>query len=317
MAAGAAYFVLQSEPAPQPQVAPVIAAQPPSIKTVNVYVAKKFIPVGTVVSEAMFDVQPWPEHLLVPGFAIADGKTEIAGMVTRSAFQAQEPLIRTKLVNANDPSFIAGSLPKGMRVITIQTNEIYGLAGFLAAGDRVDVLLNREVEDKIYLDPEMRAQPKRFKITESVLTNTRVVAVDQKAQAATRVEEGSGFIPTNNQPQRYEPPRTVSLMVSPEDARRVRLAESVGTLSLALRSVEDRDTKDPLGLTFISDISEYRPQEIGITPEEEEAQQEAPPKVDLVTVIHGVQVEDKQTKKRQLDLDDGMASFTGARTQRR
>jgi pilus assembly protein CpaB len=314
MAAGAAFFVLSSEPPAPPPVAPQVAAQPPEIKTVNVFVAKKFIPVGTVIAANMFDVQPWPEHLLVPGFAIADGKTEIAGMVSRAAFQAQEPLIISKLVNANDPSFIAGNLPKGMRVITIQTNEIYGLAGFLAAGDRVDVLLNREVEDKVFLDPDARTAPKRFKITESVLTNTRVIAVDQKAQAAS-APESSSFVPTANQPQRYEPPRTVSLMVSPEDARRIRLAESIGTLSLALRSVEDRDEDDPLGLTFVADVSQYTPETVGVAPEEAPAA--TPPKVNLVTVVRGIAVEDKQTKKRQLDLDEGIASFTGAGSQRR
>jgi pilus assembly protein CpaB len=314
MAAGAAFFVLQSgsEPAPPPIPAPV-AAQAPEVKAVNVYVAKNYIPIGTVITNDMLDVQPWPEHLLVPGFAVADGSNEIAGMVTRAPFQPQEPFIKTKLVNANDPSFIAGSLPKGMRAITIETNEIFGLAGFLAAGDRVDVLLNRETEDKVYLDPTVRAEPRRFKITENILNNVRVIAVDQKAQAVDQPE--AGLAP--RQPQRYEPPRSVSLMVSAEDARRLRLAESIGTLSLALRSVDDRDVADTQSLTMVADVSQFTPQEVPAEPKPAEEEQKIIAKhANLVTVVRGIEVEDKQTKKRQLDLDEQIASFSGAGTRR-
>lgn len=319
VAAGAALFVLQGgggdEPA-QPRTVQQQVAQVQEVKTVDVYVAKEYIPVGTVITEKMFDVQPWPEHLLVPGFAVADGKMEIAGMVTRSTFQPQEPFIRSKLVNASDPSFIAGNLPKGMRVITIETNEIFGLAGFLAAGDRVDVLLDREVQDKVYLDPRERDQTQRFRISETILSNVRVIAVDQKAAATVKQEGLLGV----NQPTRYEPPRSVSLMVAPEDARRLRLAENIGTLSLALRSLEDQESEGEKGLTFVSDVSEFVPEEVGITPEEAKAEEEAaapPPKAQLVTIVRGIEVEDKQTKKRQLDLEDGIASVTGAASRRR
>jgi Flp pilus assembly protein CpaB len=53
-------------------------------------------------------------------------------------------------------------------------------------------------------------------------------------------------------------PETVSLMVSQEDAQRLRLGETKGRLSLTLRGIKDRDGVDPLLLTMTKDISQYK-----------------------------------------------------------
>ena len=308
VAALAAVFVLQGgNDAPAPAPAPQITAQPEAVNTVNVYVAREFIPIGTVITDEMLMVQPWPEHLMVSGFAMADGKTQVAGMVSRGFFQPQEPIINSKLVNANDPSYVAGNLPAGMRVITLKTNEIQGLSGFLSPGDRVDVLLTRDVQDRTYIDPEDRRQPRKFAITETILTDARVIAVNQHTRAG-KEEAAEGLLGARQQ-VRYEPPRTVSLAVAPRDAQRLRLAEKVGEVSLTLRGIEDQNQADGLGITFVADVSQYAPIEVGQAPEVEEKISGSP---NFVTVVRGTEIEDKQAKKRQLDLDEGIASLNTA-----
>ena len=313
VAALAAVFVLQGgEQAPVPAPAPQITAQPEAVNTVNVYVAREFIPIGTVITDNMLMVQPWPEHLMVSSFALADGKTQVAGMVSRGFFQPQEPIINSKLVNANDPSFVAGNLPAGMRVITLRTDEIQGLSGFLSPGDRVDVLLTRDVQDRIYIDPEDNRQPREFAITETILTDARVIAVNQRTRAGKEREEGI-LGAAARQPQRYDPPRTVSLAVKPRDAQRLRLAEKVGEVSLTLRGIEDQNQTDDLGITFVNDISRYAAIEVGQAPEvEEEIAATTSKSPNFVTVVRGTEIEDKQAKKRQLDLEEGIASLNTA-----
>lgn len=231
--------------------APATQAAAPAIESVNIYVATQPIPIGSTISEAMVTTQAWPRNLMLEGFMRADGKQSPIGMVARSPFQVQEPILSSKVANAQDPNFLAGALPKGMRIITIQTNEIEGLAGFVFPGDRVDVLLTHKVENWVQdpAAPGQMASPRRVEkaVTETLLTNVTVVAVDQRASGANNVNEKGTLIV----------PRSVSLMVSPIDAQRLRLGAQEGTLTLSLRSLEDRESSDPLVITGMSDISQF------------------------------------------------------------
>ena len=226
------------------------APQAQPAKTVTIYVAAKPITIGTVIKEDMIAVQPWPEQLMLEGFVKTDqGPGKVVGTVARSAFQQQEPILSSKLANPNDPNFLAGELPKGMRVITIPTNETEGIAGFVFPGDRVDVLLTHEVDKPRppLLEHEQAALVTK-PITETLITNVMVLAVDQRATGAQSTDEKGNLII----------PRSVSLMVSLADAQRIRLAQKSGTLTLALRALADRDTVDPLTVTTTDNISQYK-----------------------------------------------------------
>lgn len=228
-----------------------VAAGAGEVKSTSIYVATRAIPVGSTISEDMVSTQPWPEHLVLNGFVRADSGKSPVGMIARAPFQAQEPILSSKVSNAQDPNFLAGSLPKGMRVITIQTNEIEGLAGFVFPGDRVDILLTHQV-DKWVANPSVQGRPQAPRlvtdaVTETLLTNVSVVAVDQRSGSGNAVDDKGNLII----------PRSVSLMASPADVQRLRLGSQEGTLTLALRSMEDRESIDPLIITGISDISQY------------------------------------------------------------
>lgn len=215
------------------------------VKTVNVYIAAKPIPIGSVISEDMLGVQPWPEHLSVETFVVeGDEKFNPIGMVARGAYQLNEPLIKTKLASAEDPNFIASDLPAGMRVVTIPLNEVDGVAGFVFPGDHVDLLYTHSV-DKMVSIGDAPPTPTKETVTESLLTNVKILAIDQRASGANATDkDGKMLIP-----------RSASVMVTPEDAQRVRLAQKTGTVSLALRALADRENTDPLLLTEIGDIS--------------------------------------------------------------
>ncbi len=228
-----------------------VISAPPPVKTVNIYVASQPIPIGTTITQDMIGIQPWPEHLVLDGFIHADGGPSIIGEVARAPFQAQEPFLSSKLANPSDPNFLAGSLPKGMRVLTIQTNEIEGIAGFIFPGDHIDVLLTHQIQKWVSppasvggkaLAPHQEADA----VTETLLTNVLVLAVDQHSTSSNAVDKNGNLII----------PRSISLMVSPTDAQRLRLGAQKGTLTLALRSLQDKESADPLTITTSSDITQ-------------------------------------------------------------
>jgi len=240
LAAAAAFIALKflggSEPAPKEIV---VTPGQPDVKSVNVVVAARKIALGERITADMLEPQPWPEHLVVEGFIKTGGDTSrLVGMVARSSFQNGEPLIMAKLANPSDPNFLAADLPKDRRVATISTDGIAGIAGFLFPGDRVDVMVTHKI-------PKEEVEEKGEKdetVTETLLTNIKIVAVDQRSEP-----DPDGKI---------KPPASVSLEVSLDDAQRMRLAQEVGTLSLALRSIDDKDTIDTTGITRVRDLSQ-------------------------------------------------------------
>lgn len=248
LAAVAAVVVLRFS-AKEEAPAPVAAGEPApqQIATTNVYVARQPIPIGTVVTEDMISQQPWPAHLVVNGFITSDSETKIPGMVTRGTFQQDEPFIASKLSNPSDPNFLAGSLPKGMRVLTLQTNEVEGVAGFIFPGDFVDIMLTHDVKNLALSPTDGKPREESDAITETLLTNVKVLAVDQRAAGTSPTDPNGNLLV----------PRSVSVMVSQGDAQRLRLAQQKGTLTLSLRSLEDRESADPLTMTTDQDITQH------------------------------------------------------------
>lgn len=248
LAAIAAVIVLRmsagsTQPAPTTSTAPVQQ----EIATTQIYVASQPIPIGTTISADMLTLQPWPSHLVLDGFIASDSEQKVEGMVSRSAFQAQEPIIGSKLSNPADPNFLAGQLPKGMRVMTLQTNETEGVAGFVFPGDFVDVMLTHNITKYVTPPGEEDLQQQSDTVTETVLTNVKILAVDQRASGTNATDPNGNLLI----------PRSVSVMVSPTDAQRLRLAQQKGTLTLMLRSLADRESADPLIATTDRDISSY------------------------------------------------------------
>lgn len=234
---------------PEPVVAQESPVRDASVNAVNILVAKSDIPVGTIINSSMVDTQPWPENLLLDNFILAEKDNEsVIGKVARSAVQAHEPFIKSKLANPNDPGFLAAGLPPGMRAITVAVDAISGVAGFVFPGDRVDLLFVHNVpaaikKDEVDSDPTGTAHYAGGELpsfAEVLASNVRVLAVN--------VREGDPSKPS------AVSPNNVTLEVSDNMVQQIRLAEKKGVLSLSLRSIHDDNTTVP-NPTVLSDLS--------------------------------------------------------------
>jgi pilus assembly protein CpaB len=225
----------------------MVSPKSADVETVSILVASKPIELGDVVTSDMVKPEAWPKHLLVEGFVTTSEESKaIVGRVSRSAFVKGEPINSNRLSNPEDPSFIAAALPSGMRMVTISSDGVAGLAGFVYPGDRVDIVVTRKIKlpKKIIEDTGVNDTT----VTETLVSNVKVLAVNQMATIATKEEQ-------SKLEKRDRLPSSVSLEVTLTDAQRMRLSQESGYLSLALRSLKDKDGhEDPVVTTF-NDIS--------------------------------------------------------------
>lgn len=277
--AGVAALQMFQKKAPPPEAKVAAQAQAASVpvQTVDILVARNYIPLGTIIDETMVDVQPWPSNLVLQGFIVAGSdKDKVIGKIARSDFQAREPFLNSKVAGVDDGSFMAGLLPKGMRAITIPIDQISGVAGYIFPGDRVDLILLHNLPQE--LNPDVRARigsSGRPSVAEVVLPNIRVLAVNLRGTVLVPQPPAPGAAtPVGSVPS----PTNLTVEVTEEQAQKIRLAERAGTISLSLRSAKDRET-EAISPVFLSSISSA----VEDVPAEE---------VSKVVVIRGVRGED-------------------------
>src|SRR3954468_17310990 len=208
--------------APEAQAGPVVPAGP------EVLVATRTLPVGTIIDAEAFRYQPWPQGLVQPayytrGAAGADPQSLI-GTVVRNEITAGQPLTSGSVVRPGERGFLAAALGPGMRAVTVGVSATSGVAGFVFPGDRVDLVLTQEVEGGGDGPP--------LRVSETVVRNIRVLAVDQRLNA--RDESGNQVAQTV---------ATVTFEATPKIAEKIAVAQTIGQLSLSLRSLADNNAE--------------------------------------------------------------------------
>jgi len=190
----------------------------------KVLVAKKALPVGTIIDADSFTFQPWPKELMQSAYYVEgqpDGDPKkLLGTVVRYAVTAGQPVTRGSLVGPQDRGFLAAALGPGMRAITVPVNASASVAGFVFPGDHVDMVLTQTVSGGGDGPP--------LKVSETIIRNLRVLATDQRI--TEKNDDGKTEVKTFS---------NVTLEVTPRIAEKIQVAQSIGTLSLSLRSIAD------------------------------------------------------------------------------
>lgn len=204
--------------------APVKHQAPPPVASVDVLVAKSDISVGSTLSPGDVQWQAWPASAEHGNFirkkSDPSAIQKLSGMIVRAPFVAGEPIRQAKLIDAKGSGFMAAILPHGMRAVSTQISPETGAGGFILPNDHVDVILTRRDVGKNTTDG-----------SETILSNVRVLAIDQTVQ-----EKGG---------QKVVVGKTATLELSPKQAETLALAQRLGTLSLALRSITDARNDTP------------------------------------------------------------------------
>lgn len=210
--------------APQAVAGPV-APQPVGPE---VLVATRTLPVGTIVTAEDFRYQPWPEGLVQAAYFVKGGggvdPRQLLGTVVRAEVTAGQPVTQDSLVRPGERGFLAAALGPGMRAVTVGVSTTSGVAGFIFPGDRVDLVLTQEVAGGGDGPP--------LRVSETILRNVRVLATDQRINA--RDEQGN---------QVAQAISTVTLEATPRMAEKIAVSQTLGQVSLALRSLADNSAE--------------------------------------------------------------------------
>jgi pilus assembly protein CpaB len=194
----------------------------------KVLVAKKALPVGTIIDADSFAFQPWPKELMQSAYYVEgqpDGDPrKLLGTVVRYQITAGQPVTRGSLVGPQDRGFLAAALGPGMRATTVPVNVSTGVAGFVFPGDHVDMVLTQQVDGGGDGPP--------LKVSETIIRNLRVLATDQRV--TDKDADGKTQVKTFS---------NVTLEVTPRIAEKIAVAQSMGTLSLSLRSIADNTSE--------------------------------------------------------------------------
>jgi pilus assembly protein CpaB len=229
LAAGAGAFLMRPAPAPVQQV----ETPAPRIPTVDVLVAAVDIPLGNGLQATDLRWAAWPADSVPTGVIrrsdAPEAQKELTGQLARAQIFASEPIRRERLMKTDGSGFLSAVLPPGKRAvaITIDNRGANSAGGFILPNDRVDVIRTRRD------DAASRVQSADVMISETILTNIKVLAIGQNVQERNGEKVITG--------------ETATLELDPRQAETIALAQRNGTISLALRSLADAkdDAKAP------------------------------------------------------------------------
>jgi pilus assembly protein CpaB len=179
--------------------------------TAPVVVAAQPIARGVALGPQLLKVVRYPQNSVPPG-ALSD-LAQVSQGGTRLALRpiaANEPILADRVTTPGSKLSLSAMMTPGMRAVTFRSDDVAGVAGFVLPGDRVDVLLTRTIHEAT--------------VTQVLGQNVKILAVDQLADEAA------------NQPVVA---RALTIEVTPQFAQTIRLAQSVGSVSLALRQIGD------------------------------------------------------------------------------
>jgi pilus assembly protein CpaB len=178
-------------------------------KARRVVVAAQSLRFGTELTSINLKEVDWPAGAVPTGSFSSVDQLLKAGerRVALAAIERDEALLSWKITGPGQRGTLSALIAGDKKAVTIRVNDVFGVAGFVLPGDRVDVLLTRTEDKNSY--------------TDVLLQNVRALAVDQLAD------------------ERSEKPtvaKAVTLEVTTDEAQKLTLGSSIGSLSLALRA---------------------------------------------------------------------------------
>jgi pilus assembly protein CpaB len=198
--------------------------------TINVLVSSSNLPVGARLDDKAVHWMAWPQGGVVQGFITEtekpDAVKDMQGAVVRLPIFEGEPIRAEKIADSNS-RILSSLLPSGKRAVATEISVATGAGGFILPNDRVDVVMVRKAKtgDKY--------------LTETVLNNVRVLAIDQQIQEK---DDGSKAVVGT----------TATLELTPDQTKVLAVAQQMADrLSLALRSVADAREQDTSAADYL------------------------------------------------------------------
>lgn len=188
----------------------------------QVVVAAMDIDLGARITPQMLSTVDWPVTSVPPGSFTTP--QQLMNRVARVAVPRGDTVLERKLAPEGSQGGLSAVISEGKRAMTVRVNDVVGVAGFALPGTYVDVMVNLRQD----------AAGRENHISMTVLEHVLVLAV---AQEASRDDLKPKVV------------SAVTLELSLQDAEKLDLARSIGTLSLVLRNQADKERVETAGIT--------------------------------------------------------------------
>jgi pilus assembly protein CpaB len=166
---------------------------------------------GEVLKAEDLILTDWPSSVPLPDTFTKIG--DLAGRAVIYPVAASEPILESYLAAPGSGIGLTTKIPEGMRATSVKSDEVVGVAGFLFPGSHVDVLVT------------LRSDRMPTPGTQIVLQDVEVLTIGQKLQP-----DPQGKPETVN---------VVTLLLTPEDAQKLVLASTLGSIQFVLRNSAD------------------------------------------------------------------------------
>lgn len=191
------------------------------------YVApSRAIEAGEILSTDNIGWTSWPRESPISGAQISID--HVLGRVVLYPVGKGQPILEQDLADPGTGGGLASRIPKGMRALALRSDDVVGVAGFLAPGSRLDVLVT------------YRPSNSEETMTATVLENAEVLAAGQRLQPDPSGKPASATV--------------VTLLLTPMQAERAVLASTQGTVHFVLRNGLDKDdtVREPVSMASLA-----------------------------------------------------------------
>jgi pilus assembly protein CpaB len=208
-------------------------AQQQGAETVRVLAARQPLNYGATIKPGNLQWVEWPKSLVPSGaYTSAEELMGAKGDQKRIVLRSIEPgelVLESKITKIGESPRMSMNLGAGMRAVSISIDAVSGVAGFVNAGDRVDILLTRTQQGQL--------------TSSVILQDITIIAVDQRSNA-------EGATPRLG--------RTVTVEVDTTQAQKLAVARQVGKLSLTLRGLGEAVSEDALKPVTADALSDFQ-----------------------------------------------------------
>lgn len=206
-----------------------MTTQPEARKAGTILVASQPLEFGASLTGDNVREIEWPGVALEGSFSTVTDLLKDGRRLTLVSMQRNEPILASKITGPNQRATLSTLIDEGMRAVSVNVDEVRGVAGFILPGDRVDVVLTRG--DRGSSSGNGVSGP----AADVLLQNVKVLAIDQVA---------------NERTEKPTLARAVTLELNMQQSQKVILAQGVGRLSLILRQAGEANSVDARRVTL-------------------------------------------------------------------
>lgn len=185
-------------------------------KYIKVVAATKPMPAGSPITEDSIALIDWPANMAIPGHF--EDLNLVKNRVTIYPISEHQPILDRDVAQAGSGIGLTVKIPEGMRAVSVRSNDVTGVAGFLYPGSHVDVLVTTKLDNQ------------QTPLTQTVLPNVEVLTAGQRIEP-----DPQGKPETVN---------VVTLLLKPEDGEKLVMASTQGQVQFVLRNGADQNTPE-------------------------------------------------------------------------